>query len=52
MKLQSSIALLLGLGWMFVGIGPTFAQEKGHLYAHRGGSYEFEENTLSAIRGS
>lgn len=28
------------------------AAEKGHLYAHRGGSYEFEENTMAAFRGS
>src|SRR5690606_7578333 len=33
---------------------PTDAagQEKGLLYAHRGGAYEFEENTMEAFRGS
>ena len=30
----------------------TAAQEKGHLYAHRGGAFEFEENTMEAFRGS
>lgn len=28
------------------------AADKGHLYAHRGGSFEFEENTMEAFRGS
>lgn len=28
------------------------AAERGHLYAHRGGAHEFEENTMEAFRGS
>lgn len=28
------------------------AQEKGLLYAHRGGAFEFEENTMEGFRGS
>ena len=27
-------------------------QERGHLYAHRGGAYEFEENTMLAFRST
>lgn len=47
----------LAIGYMavcsvFTGIQSAAAQEKGHLYAHRGGAFEFEENTLEAFRGS
>jgi len=28
----------------------TYAQEKGLVFAHRGGSMEFEENTMAAIK--
>lgn len=43
--------------WMLMG-GLTLAtdltvgQERGLLYAHRGGAHEFEENTMEAFRGS
>lgn len=30
----------------------TGAQEKGLIFAHRGGSFEFDENTLQAFKGS
>ncbi|MDR2849107.1 MAG: glycerophosphodiester phosphodiesterase [Verrucomicrobiota bacterium] len=42
--------LLIGLCALAAGVAG--AQEKGLVYAHRGGSYEFEENTLSAFQGS
>jgi len=29
-----------------------WAQEKGYLFAHRGGAHEFEENTMDAFRAS
>jgi len=32
--------------------GLTCAQEKGLVFAHRGGSFEFDENTLAAFKGS
>jgi glycerophosphoryl diester phosphodiesterase len=37
---------------MFTTAGSLVAQEKGLLFAHRGGSFEFEENTLAAFQGS
>lgn len=41
----------IGLFLVLVGILSTAnAQEKGLVYAHRGGSYEFDENTMAAFR--
>lgn len=45
-KLLTGICCLLVCGMSQV----LPAQEKGLLYAHRGGAHEFEENTLSAFR--
>ncbi len=48
--------LRLGIGlWVLgavCGLGAmASAQEKGLLYAHRGGAHEFEENTMEGFRG-
>lgn len=46
------IAFVLALGGISGGAGSVAAQEKMLLYAHRGGAYEFEENTMEAFRNS
>jgi glycerophosphoryl diester phosphodiesterase len=46
------MACLLVAGGMSATLGQGVAQEKGLLYAHRGGSFEFEENTMEGFRGS
>ncbi len=39
--------------WAFLFSAHTaFAAVRGHLYAHRGGAHEFEENTMAAFRAS
>lgn len=52
MKTQWLATGFLAVVGIFAGVQSTAAQEKGHLYAHRGGAFEFEENTLEAFRGS
>jgi glycerophosphoryl diester phosphodiesterase len=49
---QPWVVLVLVVGWFGVGAGWVVGQEKGMIYAHRGGAYEFEENTMGAFRGS
>ncbi len=44
------VALIVLTGWMFGAVGSAACQEKGLVFAHRGGSYEFDENTLEAFR--
>lgn len=45
------LAPIVVLGWTAALMAPpAAAQEKGILYAHRGGSFEFEENTMEAFR--
>ncbi len=44
-------ALILTVGGILGAVGPVAAQEKGLLYAHRGGAHEFEENTMEGFRG-
>jgi glycerophosphoryl diester phosphodiesterase len=39
------------IGVLCAGAGSAAAQEKGLLYAHRGGAFEFEENTMEGFRG-
>ncbi len=43
-------AVFVGLLTMAASL--SFGQEKGLVFAHRGGSKEFDENTLAAFRGS
>lgn len=43
--------MVLVAGGMSGAVGRAVAQEKGLLYAHRGGAYEFEENTMEGFRG-
>lgn len=43
---------VLGLVAIVTFAGPVAAQEKGLLYAHRGGAHEYEENTLAAFRAT
>ena len=43
-------AVLCGL--LALAAGLSFGQEKGLVFAHRGGAKEFDENTLAAFRGS
>lgn len=50
MKASLVTATLSACGVLVTSI--AVAQEKGLLYAHRGGAYEFEENTMEAFRGS
>jgi glycerophosphoryl diester phosphodiesterase len=45
-------AQVLALLGTFAAVSGAAAEEKGLLYAHRGGSHEFEENTMEAFRGS
>jgi glycerophosphoryl diester phosphodiesterase len=52
MTIRSWIALALVAGSMFATAGSLVAQEKWLVFAHRGGSREFDENTLAAFRGS
>ncbi len=50
MKTIVAVALIVVGG--ISATGHAVAQEKGLLYAHRGGAFEFEENTMEAFRGS
>lgn len=50
MRLGLWVALIVLTGWMFGAVDSAACQEKGLVFAHRGGSYEFDENTLEAFR--
>ena len=52
MRIQRWVAFVAVVGEMFGVAGALAAQEKGLVFAHRGGAHEFEENTLAAFRGS
>lgn len=52
MRTELGIAFLLVAGGMLGMAASAGAQEKGLVFAHRGGSFEFEENTIEAFRGS
>jgi len=52
MRIQRWFAFVVVVGGMFGAAGSLVAQEKGLVFAHRGGAHEFEENTLAAFRGS
>jgi glycerophosphoryl diester phosphodiesterase len=52
MRIQRWVAYVVVVGGMFGVAGSLAAQEKGLVFAHRGGAHEFEENTLAAFRGS
>jgi len=52
MRTQRWVAFVVVVGGMFGVAGSLVAQEKGLVFAHRGGAHEFEENTLAAFRGS
>ncbi|HTN77439.1 MAG TPA: glycerophosphodiester phosphodiesterase family protein [Pirellulaceae bacterium] len=51
MNIRWALALILVSGWFTVAASAVTAEEKGLLYAHRGGGHEFEENTMDAFRG-
>ncbi len=51
LKQMSAFVLLAGIG-LGMAAGVASAQEKGLVFAHRGGAHEFEENTMDAFRGS
>lgn len=36
--------------WTCGAVDSAIGQEKGHLYAHRGGAFEYEENTMEGFR--
>lgn len=40
------------IGMVALTVGVACAQEKGLVFAHRGGAHEFDENTLDAFRSS
>ncbi len=50
MTVRRLAVLIVVTGAGFAMAGLAAAQEKGLLFAHRGGSYEFDENTLLAFR--
>jgi glycerophosphoryl diester phosphodiesterase len=52
MRTRLWVASVLVLGGMSGAVRPVAAQEKMLLYAHRGGAYEFEENTMEGFRSS
>ena len=52
MRTQRWVAFVVVVGGMLGVAGSLAAQEKGLVFAHRGGAHEFEENTLAAFRGS
>lgn len=49
MKAQSLVLVCLVACGTLAASVPVAAQEKGLLYAHRGGAFEYEENTLEAF---
>jgi len=52
MRIQRWVAFVVVIGGMLGVAGSLAAQEKGLVFAHRGGAHEFEENTLAAFQGS
>jgi len=52
MRVRQWVAFGLAAGWLAMAAGQAVAQEKGLLYAHRGGAYEFEENTMEGFRST
>jgi glycerophosphoryl diester phosphodiesterase len=50
--LAALVAALVVASGLSIAATSAAAQEKGLLYAHRGGGHEFEENTMEAFRGS
>ncbi|MEN6498053.1 MAG: glycerophosphodiester phosphodiesterase family protein [Thermoguttaceae bacterium] len=52
MRTRLWIGFILVAGSVVGAAGSVAAQEKGLVFAHRGGSQEFEENTMEAFRGS
>lgn len=50
MKTRLAVVLIVMAHGILGSIGWVSAQEKGLLFAHRGGAHEFEENTLDAFR--
>lgn len=51
MKTWLRVASVLVIAGLFGTAGLAAAQEKGLLFAHRGGAREFEENTMEGFRG-
>lgn len=51
MKMQPLAVVAVILAGIFGSSTAVTAQEKGLLYAHRGGAHEFEENTMEGFRG-
>ncbi len=47
MRIQRWVAFVVVVGGMFGVAGSLAAQEKGLVFAHRGGAHEFEESKLS-----
>ncbi len=50
MNTRAAVGLILIAAGMAGPVGRVCAQEKGLLFAHRGGAHEFDENTLDAFR--
>ena len=50
MRTRLAIVTALMVHGMSGPIGSVSAQEKGLVFAHRGGAHEFDENTLDAFR--
>lgn len=50
MKIRLAVVWIVMAHGILGSGGSASAQEKGLLFAHRGGAYEFEENTLDAFR--
>lgn len=52
MRISLWVALIMVTGSSLGVASQVAAQEKGLLYAHRGGAHEFEENTMAAFRST
>ncbi len=50
MNFRQWVAAVVVAGGIAGAVSSVHAQEKGLLYAHRGGAHEFEENTMDAFR--
>ena len=50
MRIRPAVAVIVLTCLISGPVGLAAAQEKGLLFAHRGGSHEFDENTLGAFR--
>jgi hypothetical protein len=51
-RTQLWLEFILAAGWTSGSVGLVAAQEQGLLFAHGGGSLEFEENTMEGFRGT